>query len=60
MAKLRGANDGGLENVSAIVLETTGDISILTSDAIDVHLLADVRRPSRDDQAKSPQLFDPA
>ncbi|MEP7184393.1 MAG: YetF domain-containing protein [Rhodanobacter sp.] len=54
MAKLREANVGGLEKVSAIVLETTGDISVLTSDAIHAHLLAGVRHPAPDDQANSP------
>ena len=51
MAKLREADVGGLERVSAIVLETTGDISILATDAIDPHLLSDVRDVDLDGQS---------
>lgn len=46
IAKLREADIAGLEKVTAIVLETTGDISILTADSMGEKILADVRQES--------------
>ena len=43
IAKLREANALDLSQVRAVVLETTGDISVLHGEAIDETLLADVR-----------------
>jgi uncharacterized membrane protein YcaP (DUF421 family) len=43
MEKLRSADVAGLEQVRAVVLETTGDISVLTGD-VDPRLLEGVRR----------------
>ena len=43
-AKLREANALDLSRVRAVVLETTGDISVLHGDAIDPVLLDEVRR----------------
>lgn len=42
-AKLRGADIAGLAKVSAIVLETTGDISIVTADGVTTALMKGVR-----------------
>ena len=48
-AKLREANVSELSQVRAVVLETTGDISILQGGDVDTRLLADVRgRPDHD------------
>lgn len=47
MAKLREANVVGLEKVSAVVLETTGDISVITGKAHDDRLFDDVRGADR-------------
>ena len=44
LSKLRGANVGSLSQVRAVVLETTGDISVLHGDAFDPELLSDVRK----------------
>lgn len=43
-AKLRAANAVRLENVRAVVLETTGDISVLHGDEVDDVLLMGVRK----------------
>ncbi|RFC64495.1 DUF421 domain-containing protein [Fulvimarina endophytica] len=42
LAKLRAANVQSIDKVRAVVLETTGDISVLTSDDLDIRLLDDV------------------
>lgn len=44
MAKLREANALNLSEVRAVVLETTGDVSVLHGDRIDPALIARVRR----------------
>ncbi len=44
-AKLRAKGIGEIERVSAVILETTGDLSILT-DRIGAHVMEDVRRTS--------------
>lgn len=46
IAKLREADIAGIEKVTAVVLETTGDISINKVDAVDDEILADVRHES--------------
>lgn len=46
LAKLRSANVMRLSNVRAVVLETTGDISVLHGGTLDDDLLAGVRKPS--------------
>ena len=46
MAKLREANALNLSEVRAVVLETTGDVSVLHGDQIDPVLIAKVRRIS--------------
>lgn len=45
LAKLRQANLRSPDDIRAIVLETTGDISILTSSGLDPKLLETVREP---------------
>ena len=42
MTKLRGANALNLSKVRAVVLETTGDISVLHGDALDPEIVAGV------------------
>jgi uncharacterized membrane protein YcaP (DUF421 family) len=49
MAKLRGANALDLSKVRAVVLETTGDISVLHGDAVDPKIIAGVEIPGRDE-----------
>ena len=44
LAKIRAANALDLQNVRAVVLENTGDISVLHGDSIDEKLLEGVRR----------------
>ena len=44
IAKLREANALDLSCVRAVVLETTGDVSVLHGDALDETLIGDVRR----------------
>jgi uncharacterized membrane protein YcaP (DUF421 family) len=48
IAKLREANATRLEDVRAVVLETTGDISVLHGDHLDDELLQGVRRSFED------------
>ena len=43
LAKLRAANVLSLSEVRAVVLETTGDISVLHGDHLDDDLIRDVR-----------------
>lgn len=43
LVKLREANVASLEKVQAVVLETTGDVTVLHGDALDENLLAGVR-----------------
>ena len=42
-AQLRIAGAGSVDGVGAMILETTGDVSVLTSEQIDDELIADVR-----------------
>ena len=42
-AKVRKANVGGMECVAAVILETTGDISIISGDTVPPELLVNVR-----------------
>lgn len=44
LEKIRTSGAGSIEEVRAIVLETTGDVTVMTSDKIDPELLANVRR----------------
>ena len=44
MAKLRAANVNSLTAVSAVVLETTGDISVLRNSPLEDDIMADVRK----------------
>ncbi len=44
LAKIRGANAPSLEDVRAVVLENTGDISVLHGERIDEAVLDGVRR----------------
>lgn len=46
IAKLREANIAGLDKVTAVVLETTGDISIMTADTVTEEVMAHVRNQS--------------
>ncbi|QIQ86618.1 DUF421 domain-containing protein [Erythrobacter sp.] len=43
--KLRAANVSDLSNVRAVILETTGDVSVVKGDALDPALLEGVDRP---------------
>ena len=43
LEKVRSSDAGRLEDIKAIVLETTGDLSVLTSDELGSELLDDVR-----------------
>lgn len=47
MAKVRGANALDLSKVKAVVLETTGDISVLHGDEVDPKIIAGVEVPGR-------------
>ena len=49
MTKLRGANALHLSKVRAVVLETTGDISVLYGDAVDAEVIAGVEGSGRDE-----------
>lgn len=42
MAKLRQADVGTVQSVAAVVRETTGEISVITTQAVDDQLMADV------------------
>ena len=44
LEKIRMSDAGSIEEVRAIVLEKTGDVSVMTADTIDPELLANVRR----------------
>ncbi|MGN3973351.1 DUF421 domain-containing protein [Tsuneonella sp. SYSU-LHT278] len=44
MAKLRAANVGSLKDVRAVVLETTGDVSVMHGKPLDEDLLYEVQR----------------
>ena len=47
LAKLREANVTAMHSVRAVVLETTGDVSVLHGDTLDDALLQEVRIPNR-------------
>ena len=44
LEKIRGSSAASLDDVKAVVLETTGDVSVMTSATLDPRLLEDVRR----------------
>ncbi len=44
LEKIRGSNAGSVSNVRAMVLETTGDLSVMTEDDFDPELLEGVRQ----------------
>ena len=44
LEKMRGSNVGSVSDVGAVVLETTGDLTIMTRDDFDPRLLEGVRQ----------------
>ncbi|WP_306115541.1 MULTISPECIES: DUF421 domain-containing protein [unclassified Roseovarius] len=50
MAKLREANALDLSSVRAVILETTGDVSVLHGNSVDQALLRDVRQTTDTDR----------
>lgn len=44
LEKIRGSNVGSISEVRALVLETTGDLSVMTSKDFDPRLLEGVRK----------------